>query len=98
MSRLSRRSFLAASAALIARPAVVRAQIAAEADVAIICAGAAGVAAARRIAAANRRSVLFEASNRIGGGCFTDSPIFVVPLDLGAHWIHLPHQGSPDDS
>ena len=94
MSRLSRRSFLAASAALIARPAVVRAQIAAEADVAIIGAGAAGIAAARRIAAANRRSVLFEASNRVGGRCFTDSTIFGVPFDLGAHWIHRPDSSS----
>jgi len=91
---LSRRSFLAASAALVAAPAVVRAQGAADADVAIIGAGAAGIAAARRIAAANRRYVLFEASNRVGGRCFTDSLIFGVPLDVGAHWIHRPDTGS----
>src|SRR5262245_33280306 len=91
---LSRRSFLAASAALVAAPAVVRAQGSTDADVAIIGAGAAGISAARRIAAANRRSVLFEASNRVGGRCHTDPLIFGIPLDVGAHWIHRPDTGS----
>ena len=91
---LSRRSFIAASAAFVAAPAVARAQPAAEADVAIIGAGAAGIAAARRIAAANRRFLLFEASNRVGGRCITDLTIFGVPFDLGAHWIHRPDTSS----
>ena len=91
---LSRRSFLAASAAFVAAPAITRAQTAAEADVAIIGAGAAGIAAARRVVAANRRFVLFEASNRVGGRCLTDLTIFGVPFDLGAHWIHRPDTGS----
>ena len=90
MSGLSRRSFLAASAAVVAAPSVVRAQGGADLDVAIIGAGAAGIAAARRIAAANRRFVLLEASDRIGGRCVTDTTIFGVPFDLGAHWIHRP--------
>src|SRR5262249_57683118 len=68
--------------------------VAVEGAVAIIGAGAAGMAAARRVAAANRRSVLFEASNRVGGRCFTDSTIFGVPFDLGAHWIHQPDSSS----
>ena len=91
---LSRRSLIAASAAFVAAPAVARAQPAAEADVAIIGAGAAGIAAARRIAAANRRFLLFEASNRVGGRCITDLTIFGVPFDLGAHWIHRPDTSS----
>jgi len=90
MSGLSRRSFLAASAAVVAAPSVVRAQGGADLDVAIIGAGAAGIAAARRIAAANRRFVLLEASDRIGGRCVTDTATFGVPFDLGAHWIHRP--------
>lgn len=90
MSGLSRRSFLAVSAAVVAAPSVVRAQSGADLDVAIVGAGAAGIAAARRIAAANRRFVLLEASDRIGGRCVTDSAIFGVPFDLGAHWIHRP--------
>ena len=90
MSGLSRRSFLAVSAAVVAAPSVVRAQSGADLDVAIVGAGAAGIAAARRIAAANRRFVLLEASDRIGGRCVTDTAIFGVPFDLGAHWIYRP--------
>src|SRR5690242_14389993 len=95
MLRLSRRSFLAASAAVVAAPALLRAQQAAEVDVAIVGAGAAGIAAGRRVAAANRRIVLLEAANRIGGRCITDSTIFDAPLDLGAHWIHRPDGNLP---
>ena len=90
MSRLSRRSFLAGSAALIGAPAVVTPSQAADIDVIIVGAGAAGIAAARRVAAANRRFVILEASDRIGGRCVTDSKIFGVPYDQGAHWIHNP--------
>ena len=44
-----------------------------ETDVAIIGAGAAGIAAARKVAAAGRRFALIEASDRVGGRCFTES-------------------------
>jgi monoamine oxidase len=90
MPRVSRRSFLAGSAALVAAPALGAVPYAGEVDVAIVGAGAAGIAAARRIAAANRRFALFEASGRIGGRCATDTKSFGVPFDLGAHWIHDP--------
>jgi len=89
MFSISRRSFLAGSGALFASPAVAVAQ-SAEVDVVIVGAGAAGIAAARRVAAANRSFRLYEASNRVGGRCVTDSKIFGVPFDLGAHWIHNP--------
>jgi monoamine oxidase len=89
MSRISRRSFLAASAAFVAAPAIA-APAGADVDVVIIGAGAAGIAAARRIVAARRTCALFEASPRIGGRCATDTKIFGVPFDLGAHWIHSP--------
>jgi len=90
MSRLSRRSFLAASAALVAAPALAAKSSGAEVDVVIVGAGAAGIAAARRVAAANRSFRLFEAGDRIGGRCVTDTKIFGAPYDLGAHWIHNP--------
>jgi len=89
MPKLSRRSFLAASAVLAA-PAVLPRASAAEIDVIIVGAGAAGIAAARQLAAANRSFRLIEASNRVGGRCTTDTKIFGVPFDLGAHWIHNP--------
>ena len=82
---LSRRSFLAASAALAAVPALGAVPASGEVDVVIVGAGAAGIAAARRIAAANRRFALLEAGNAIGGRCVTDAKIFGVPYDLGAH-------------
>ena len=93
MSSLSRRSFvnslLAAGAAVAAAP-ILAANAAGEVDVVIVGAGAAGIAAARRVAAANKRFALLEAGPRLGGRCATDTRIFGVPYDQGAHWIHNP--------
>ena len=89
--RFSRRDFLAASAAAMAFPGGARAAIAQlpkDADVVVIGAGAAGIAAARRVLAANRRVVIVEASNRIGGRCWTDTETFGVPFDRGARWLY----------
>lgn len=88
--QLSRRSFLAASAALAACPAFGAAPAAAATDVVIVGAGAAGIAAARKIAAAGGRYVLLEATDHVGGRCITDTKSFGVPFDRGAHWIYLP--------
>jgi monoamine oxidase len=91
MSRLSRRSFLAASAALGAYPAVAAAAPTPTAvDIVIVGAGAAGIAAARRIAAAGRHCLLLEAADHIGGRCVSETQTFGVPYDHGAHWIHTP--------
>ncbi len=61
-----------------------------EVDVIIIGAGPAGIAAARRIAASGHSYALLEASARPGGRVVTDTALFGVPFDLGAHWIHMP--------
>jgi monoamine oxidase len=61
-----------------------------EADVVVIGAGAAGVAAARRIQAANRKVILIEATSQIGGRCLTDTTSFDTPFDRGARWLHNP--------
>jgi phytoene dehydrogenase-like protein len=91
MPNLSRRSFLAASAVVAAGSArAAPGVLVADTDIAIIGAGAAGIAAARRIAAAGRHCVLLEASDRIGGRCFTETATFGAPVDHGAHWIHMP--------
>jgi monoamine oxidase len=91
MPRLSRRLFLAASAAFATRSAVaVGAPGTTSVDVVIVGAGAAGIAAARRIAATGRKFVVIEAADHIGGRCITDTRIFGVPYDRGAHWIHAP--------
>ena len=87
MSRLTRRSFLAGTAALAATPAGAAPALR-PVDVVIVGAGAAGIAAARRITAAGRRCVIVEATDRIGGRCQTDTTTFGVPYDRGAHWLH----------
>ncbi len=89
MTQISRRSFLAATAGLAAVPAFGQSG-GGSPDIAIIGAGAAGIAAARRIAAAGKRAVIYEAAGRAGGRCLTDTQLWGVPVDLGAHWIHMP--------
>jgi monoamine oxidase len=90
MSSLNRRNFLAGAAALASAPALGAVSGSGETDVAIIGAGAAGIAAARRVAAAGKRFALIEASDKVGGRCITESGTFGVPFDRGAHWIRMP--------
>src|SRR5437660_9365126 len=77
---MTRRSFLSASAAFAAGSVASRnacsASLPREADIVVIGAGAAGIAAARRIMAANRKVLLVEASSQIGGRCLTDLSTF----------------------
>ena len=56
-------------------------------DVAIVGAGAAGIAAARRCRAAGLRVAVLEARDRVGGRAVTVS-LGGHPVDLGAHWLH----------
>jgi monoamine oxidase len=91
MAQLNRRSFLAASAALAASPGLgVAAPSSGPFETVIVGAGAAGIAAARKLAAAGRRYILIEATDHVGGRCVTDTRSFGVPFDRGAHWIYLP--------
>jgi monoamine oxidase len=90
MSAVNRRNFIAGSAAMASTQALGAVSASGETDVAIVGAGAAGIAAARKVAAAGRRFVLIEASDHVGGRCVTDTRIFGVPYDRGAHWVHMP--------
>jgi monoamine oxidase len=56
-------------------------------DVAIIGAGAAGIAAARRLHDQGRRVLLIEAMDRVGGRAHTIN-IEGMTLDLGCGWLH----------
>ena len=91
---MTRRELLSASAAIAVAPALGRrawsAPLPREADIVVIGAGVAGIAAARRIQAANRRVIVVEAAGRIGGRCLTDTATFGVPFDRGARWMHNP--------
>ncbi|TAI66501.1 NAD(P)/FAD-dependent oxidoreductase, partial [Bradyrhizobium sp. Leo170] len=91
---ITRRNFLSASAGIAATPLLAgragAAPPARDADIVVIGAGAAGIAAARRVLAAGRKVIVLEASSQIGGRCQTDSSTFEVPFDRGARWAHNP--------
>ena len=91
---MTRRDFLSASAGFAAAPALGArawgAPLPREVDIVVIGAGAAGIAAARRIQAANRKVIVVEAAAQIGGRCLTDTTTFDVPFDRGARWMHNP--------
>jgi monoamine oxidase len=98
MTSFTRRSFLAATAAMTAAPAFGAVQQktaplvdpSSGIDVIVVGAGAAGIAAARRIVAAGKSCVVLEATGAIGGRCITDTAIFGMPYDRGARFIHMP--------
>src|SRR6266550_507569 len=91
---MTRRNFLSASAAVAAAPVLGAgawgAPLPREADIVVIGAGVAGIAAARRIPAAKRRVVDIEATGQVGGRCLNDTTTFDMPFDRGARWLHNP--------
>jgi len=58
-----------------------------EVDIAIVGAGAAGLAAAEAVAASGLTGVLLEARDRLGGRAHTIHTS-VGPIDLGCEWLH----------
>jgi len=64
-----------------------------EIDIAIIGAGAAGLAAGQRLRSASVSVVVLEARDRIGGRGWTmRDPVSDMPLDLGCGWLHSADQ------
>src|SRR5947209_11977723 len=96
MRYLTRRSFLASAPVLTAAPALAAPRPAPApevprsgwVDAVILGAGAAGIAAGRRLAAARKQFVVLEAADQVGGRCITDTQTFGIPYDRGAHWIY----------
>jgi monoamine oxidase len=86
---LSRRKFLAGALSLTAFPYVARANGITDCDVVIVGAGAAGLAASHALNQAGKSVMLLEATNRTGGRAHTDTRIFGLPYDMGAHWLHF---------
>ena len=71
------------------RPPVRVASRMADADVLVVGAGIAGLAAAERLAAAGRRVLVLEARDRIGGRIHTaHDPELDIPIELGAEFVH----------
>jgi monoamine oxidase len=89
---ISRRTVLTAPLAFAALPLsrIMAAPLPREVDIVVIGAGAAGIAAARRVKAAGRSVVVIEAAPRIGGRCRTDPALFGVPFDRGARALYSP--------
>jgi monoamine oxidase len=90
MPVLSRRTFLGGAAAFAATPTGAAIPKSGSVDVVVVGAGAAGIAATRRLVAAGRKVALIEASDQVGGRCITDNKSLGVPFDRGAHWINVP--------
>ena len=60
-----------------------------DAEVVIVGAGAAGLAAADVLARAGRSVLILEARERVGGRCWTRRmPALAAPVELGAEFIH----------
>ncbi|UAL10523.1 flavin monoamine oxidase family protein [Caulobacter segnis] len=62
-----------------------------EVDIAIVGAGAAGLAAAETVAASGLTGVLLEARDRLGGRAHTIQTA-IGPIDLGCEWLHSADQ------
>ena len=58
-----------------------------EADVVVVGAGLAGLAAARALSAAGGAPIVLEARDRVGGRTLTQTTPEGATLDLGAHWV-----------
>jgi monoamine oxidase len=92
--RLTRRHAIGGLVSALSCPALAGPRREPDFDVLIIGAGAAGIAAGRRLLVANKKFAILEASDRMGGRCFTDTATFNLPYDRGACSIHLPPQSS----
>lgn len=57
-------------------------------DVVVVGAGAAGIAACRRLSEAKLRVIALEARNRVGGRAWTVPTAIGKPVDLGCEWLH----------
>lgn len=68
---------------------------AAETEIAIVGAGAAGIAAALECAVRGIACRVIEARARTGGRCWTDRTAFRLPFDIGASWVHAADRGNP---
>jgi monoamine oxidase len=62
-----------------------------EADVCVVGAGYAGLAAARRLAQQGKHVVVFEARDRVGGRIWTEALPDGTPIDRGGAWLAPQH-------
>lgn len=84
---IDRRTFVTGSGAAAVAAGTLSPAQAATADVVVVGAGAAGIAAAHALKAAGRGAIVLEARERIGGRAFTDASLGPA-YDAGAMFIH----------
>lgn len=85
---IDRRRLLKGGGAITAAFAIAgRSAAAADADIVVIGAGAAGIAAAHALREAGRKPIVLEARGRVGGRAFTDASLGPA-YDAGAMFIH----------
>lgn len=89
MTAPSRRAVLAGILAA-GTGSAARGALPSDPDVVVVGAGAAGIAAARVLAAAGRSVAVLEAADRIGGRAFTESVRLGLPFDHGCAWLQGP--------
>ena len=87
----TRRAFLAGAAATAVAPLPLDTALPGNPDVVVVGAGAAGLAAARRLRELGLEVIVLEARGRIGGRAHTETETFGVPYDHGCHWLHVAH-------
>jgi monoamine oxidase len=63
-------------------------QVLSDYDIAIVGAGAAGLAAARTACDLGLGAVVLEAKGRVGGRAHTESASLGIPFDHGCRWLH----------
>lgn len=88
----NRRDFLIGTGATLSLPFIPIVGYAADTDVVIIGAGAAGLGAARELINKGFRVKVLEAANRIGGRAYTEKETFGVPFDHGCTFQHIAHR------
>lgn len=77
------KSLLAMGAVAVAPPVATHSK-----HIIVIGAGAAGIAAARRLKRDGHSVIVLEARNRIGGRIHTDRTLSPHPIELGAEFLH----------
>ena len=85
----SRRRFLKTSLSALAFATIPKISFSqSNPDVVVIGGGASGLSVTAELMKKGKSVVCLDAMSRKGGRCFTNTSIFGVPYDLGAHWLH----------
>jgi len=85
---MTRRRLLTGGSAMVTAFTIAgRGSAASDADIVVVGAGAAGIAAAQALRAVGRKPIVLEARGRIGGRAFTDASLG-PGYDAGAMFIH----------